>query len=76
MSAVVGFGLAQLKEEGTTSVWDDDLGAYRAMTLTELSVYQARMQAESAFFRTFRGRLRKFSRRVARAWNGLWDDGF
>ena len=72
-----GFGLALVKEEGGSYIWDETLGDYRMMTAEEIAAHNARQRAEDAYSRSFPGRLRRFFYRVGRAWKGLWqmDDG-
>lgn len=67
-----GFGLALLKEEGGSYIWDEALGDYRKMTPEELARYREQEAAEWVYARTFRGRFRRFLYRVGNAWHGLW----
>ncbi len=70
----MGFGLAMLKEEGGSYIWDEEVSHYRAMTPNEIAAYRQRQAAEDAYLRTRIGRFRRFLHRVGVAWRSLRED--
>ncbi len=72
MTNQTGFGLALIKEEGGSYIWDETLGSYRKMTAEETAVHNERQKAEDAYARSFPGRLQRFFYRLGRAWKDLW----
>lgn len=71
---MTGFGLAQVKEEGSTSIWDAELGDYRKASAEEIAAYKVRLDAEWAYSQSFPGRLKRFFYRIGRAGEGLWSN--